>query len=88
MVSTLDILYIVLSLCALVVTAVIVMVGVEATRAIREVQKISQNVEHMTTLLERIAQITFPGIEQVAKGADALGSKLASFLKKKAETFK
>jgi len=88
MVSTLDILYIVLALCAMVITAVIVVVGIQVSQTLREVRSISQNVEHITTLMERVAQIVFPGIERAAQGADALGSKVASFLKKKAEIFK
>ncbi len=88
MVSALDILYIVLALCSIVLTVVIVIFLLEATGAVREVRSISQNIEHITVLIERISQIAFPGIEKAAKSADFLGTKVAGFLKKKSDWFK
>ena len=88
MVSTLDILYLVLSICALILTCVLVVLGIETIRTVREIRDISHNVEQITVLVERIAQVVFPGIEKVARNTGDLGSKVASFIKKKSDYFK
>jgi hypothetical protein len=87
MVSTLDILYIVLAICCIILTCVLTVLGIEAIRVVKDVRKISNNVEHISTLIERIALIVFPGIERVARGADTLEKKVESFIKKKVDKF-
>jgi Tfp pilus assembly protein PilX len=81
----LDILYIVLAFCSLVLTAVLVVFGIEAIRMVRELRRISANVEHIASMVDRVATAVVPGIERVAKGAGILESKVASFLRRKAE---
>jgi len=88
MVSALDILYIVLAICSLTLTVVLVILILEAVGTLKELRNISQNVEHITVLIERISQIVFPGIEKAAKGADLFGTRIAGFLKKKSDWFK
>lgn len=85
MVSTVDLLYIVLTLCSLVVSAVLVVLMVELIRSIRDIRRIANNVEHIASLVDRVAQAVFPGIERMAKGAGALEKKVSSFLQRKAE---
>jgi hypothetical protein len=82
MVSVLDILYVVLAFCALVLTGVAVALGLETIRALGDLRRISQNVEHIASLVERLADIAFPGIEKAAKSADQLGLRVASLIKK------
>jgi hypothetical protein len=85
MVSTLDILYIVLALCSVVITCVLVMLGVELLRVMRDMKQIAHNVEQITVLLERVSQAVFPGIERMARGAGHLDSTIATFFRKKVE---
>lgn len=86
MVSTLDILYIVLAVCTVVLTCVLVVLGIEAIRIVKDVRRISNNVEHITSLAERVAMAVLPGIEHVARGAETLEKKVTSFLHRKAKT--
>jgi hypothetical protein len=85
MVSTLDILYIVLAFCSIVLTVILVVLGVELIGAVRDVRRISTNVEHIASLVDRVANVVFPGIERMAHGAESLEQKVTSFLKKKAD---
>lgn len=84
MVSTLDILYIVLALCSMVVTVVLVILGFELIGAIRDLRRISNNVEHIAGLVDRVAMVVFPGLERMAKGAETLENKVGAFLRRKA----
>jgi hypothetical protein len=85
MVSTLDILYIALAFCSLVLTCILVVLGIELIRVVRDVRRISNNVEHIASLIDRVASVVFPGLERMARGAGSLERKVESFLKKKAE---
>jgi hypothetical protein len=88
MVSTVDVLYLVLSFCAVIVTVILVVLGIELIGAIRDLRRISNNVEHIAGLVDRVATFVFPGIERVAKGAESLERKVGAFLKRKADTIK
>jgi protein involved in ribonucleotide reduction len=87
MVSTLDILYIVLALCSVMVTVVLLLLGFELLGAVRDVRRISKDVEHIAGLVDRVASVVFPGMERVAKGAvqgaEALEKKVTKFLNRK-----
>lgn len=85
MVSTLDILYLVLALCSIVITCMLVLLGVEMLRVVRDMKQIAQNVEQITILLERVSQAVFPGIERLAHGADRLEGMVSKFFRKKVE---
>lgn len=87
MFSAHDLLYLVLAFCAVVITIMVVIVGVQLLDVLRDVKGISRNIEHMTTLVDRVAEIVFPGIERVAKRADSLERGIADFLKKKIDDF-
>jgi hypothetical protein len=55
MVSTVDVLYLVLSFCAVIVTVILVVLGIELIGAIRDLRRISNNVEHIAGLVDRVA---------------------------------
>lgn len=67
MISTLDLLYIVLAVCALVLTVVITMIGVEVFHVVRDVRRISDNVENIAGLVHRLVRIVIPGMEKTAR---------------------
>jgi hypothetical protein len=83
MISTLDLLYLVLAICSLVITCILVLLGVELIRTLRDIRQISHNVEQITSLMERISTAIFPGIERIARRAERAEEKLANFLSKK-----
>ena len=83
MFSSLDILYIVLALCAIVVTCVLVMLSMRISRVLEDAERVASNVEHITTMVERIAQIVFPGVERVAHGADMVEKVIETGIAKK-----
>lgn len=85
MVSTLDILYIVLALCSLVITFILVLLGIELLRVIRDMHQIAHNVEQITILLERLSQAVFPGMERIAHTAGKLEQKVSTFFQKKVD---
>lgn len=85
MVSALDILYIVLTLCALALTGALIVLIIEAIGAVRDMRRISQNVEHIASLVDRVAAIVFPGMEIMARGAESIEKKIGAFLQKKAD---
>ncbi len=82
MLSTLDILYIVLSFCAIAITIMVVLLGAETLRTVRDLRQISSNVEQITHLAQRVALLVFPGVERVAKSADSLERNVAGAIKK------
>lgn len=79
MVSSLDILYLVSAFCIIIITFVLLVLGIELLRVVRDVQRMSTNLEHITYLLERVAQVIFPGIERVAKKAVNVEEKVEEF---------
>lgn len=85
MVSTLDILYIVLAICSLIVTVVLVIFGIELIGAVKDMRRIANNVEHIASMVDRLASIAIPGVELVAKGAQVFERNVGSFLKRKAD---
>jgi hypothetical protein len=82
MISVHDLLYLVLSLGALVVTGVVLAVGIQLMRVLGEFERTTQNIEQITSLLERISRVAFPGIERVAKSTDRAAGKLADSIDK------
>jgi hypothetical protein len=85
MISTLDFLHLVLAFCAIAVTVVLVVLGMESIRIVRDVRRISQNVEHMTSLVDRVASLVVPGVAHMAKGAGEFQESVGDFLHKKAK---
>ncbi|HSI21278.1 MAG TPA: hypothetical protein VLA04_06370 [Verrucomicrobiae bacterium] len=85
MVSTLDILYIVLAFCSVMLTVILVVLGIEVIGVVRDVRRISNNIEHIAGMVDRVAMVVFPGIERMAKGAESIEKTVGSFLKKKAD---
>jgi hypothetical protein len=80
MLSTLDILYLVLSVCVIAITIMIVLLGSELLRVVRDLRSIANNVEQVTHLVRRIASILFPGAERVVQDASDIEGKIHSFL--------
>ena len=70
MISTLDFLYLILALCSITITVMLVLVGAEMLRVLRDVRSISHNVEEISTLLQRVARIVIPGLERITRKAD------------------
>jgi hypothetical protein len=70
MLSTLDILYLTLALCSLVVTVMLVLVGSELLRILRDARSIAYNIEQISHLVHRVAGIVVPGVERAAHKAD------------------
>jgi len=85
MVSTKDLLYLVLSICSLVVTGIILIVGVQLFQVLQDFKNISADVQRISTLVERVATAVFPGMERVAKRADRIQDKVGNFLEKKVD---
>jgi len=85
MISAHDLLYLALTLCSVVVTAMVVLVGVQLFQVLQDVKDISHDVSRMSDLLERVASVVFPGMERVAKRADRIEEKVGSFLEKKVD---
>jgi hypothetical protein len=83
MVNTLDLLYLTLTGCSLIVTIVLVVIGVQLMQVLKDVQRIAAIVEGMSELVDRIAKVVFPGIERSAKHIDGMGSQALSFIEKK-----
>lgn len=80
MITTLDVLYIVLSVCTLVLTIVFALLGLESFKIVRDLRRISQNVEDITQLVHRIARIVFPGVERVANDARNVEERVHGFI--------
>lgn len=70
MISTLDFLYVVLALCSITITVVLVLVGTECIKIMRDVRNISHNVEQIMSMVQRLSGFIFPGLERVARKAD------------------
>ena len=83
MFTSLDVLYIVASICLVAITVSIIMLATQAMQVLRDVNRISQNVEEITVLVEKVAQVVFPGILQVAKKTNQLEEKVEKFIRKK-----
>lgn len=81
-------LYLVASICLLVLTGILVALGVQLSQVIRDLGRIASNVEQMTALMERVAEIVFPGMERIAKKADRAERKIAEFIEDKVNNFK
>lgn len=86
MISSQDLLYLGLTFGTVIVTVILIVLGGQIMRVLQDVRKISRNVEEMTVLVERVAQVVFPGIERVAKRADNLEKKVAAFIEKKVDS--
>lgn len=71
MLSTLDLLYIVLSLCCIIVTVMLVLLGSELLRILKDARSIANNIEQISHLVHRVAAIIIPGVERAAHKADA-----------------
>lgn len=76
MLSTLDILYLVLSLCALIITVMLMLVGSELLRILRDARSIAYNIEQISHLVHRVAGIIVPGVERAARTADRTVSEV------------
>lgn len=85
MISAQSLLYIILTVCLLVLTSVVVILAIQIMQVLQEIKIIARNLEMMTTLIERVAQVVFPGMERVAKRADHLEQKVANFVSEKVE---
>lgn len=83
--SLLDFLYLVLSLCAITVTVVLTVAGVEAIRILKDVRRMADNVERMSHLAEQFASAFLPGLTRAAKGAVKVSKKVEEFMKRKSE---
>jgi hypothetical protein len=70
MLSTLDILYLVLSLCAIILTVMAVLLGSELLRILRDARSIAYNIEQISHLVHRVAAMIIPGFERAAHKAD------------------
>ena len=80
MLTSLDLLYLILSICAIAITVVAVAVGWQILHILHDLEDISRNVAELTVLVERLAQVVFPGFERIAKGAEALEKKATAFV--------
>jgi hypothetical protein len=80
MLSTLDILYIVLAFCAIALTIMGVLLGSEILRIMKDVRTISHNVEQMTLLVRRLVGLVIPGAERVAHDTLDVEDRIHSFL--------
>ncbi len=79
MLSTLDILYIVLAFCAIAITVMLMLLGSEVLRIMRDVRSISRSVEEISLLVQRVARVVFPGVERVAKDVSNVEEKIHHF---------
>lgn len=85
MISAPDLLYLVLAVCVVILTIVLIMLGFQVMEILRDIKRISQSVDQMTALVERVAAVTFPGVERLAKQANRMENKVASFIEKKVD---
>ena len=85
MISTQTLLFLVLTVCLLTLTVVVAILGVQLIQVLQEIKLIAHNIEELTTLVERVAQVVFPGMEKVAKRADRFTEKVGDFISKKVD---
>lgn len=79
MLSTLDILYIVLACCSIAITVMLMLLGSEVLRIMRDIRSISRSVEEISLLVHRVARVVFPGVEKVARDVSNVEEKIHSF---------
>jgi len=82
MLSTLDLLYVSLTIATIIITVVLLLLGVQAMRVLGHVERIAEGVEEVSVLLEKIAEIVLPGIERTAKRLDSVEKTLGHFIEK------
>ena len=80
MLSTLDILYIVLSICTIAITVMLLLLGSELLGIVKDMRSMAHNVEQITTIVRRIASLIFPGTERVARDIGDVEDRIHSFL--------
>ena len=80
MLSTLDILYVVLSICAIAITIMLMLLGSELLGIVKDMRSMAHNVEQITTIVRRIASIIFPGTERIAHDVSDVEDRIHSFL--------
>jgi predicted PurR-regulated permease PerM len=85
MISSLDLLYLVLSIAVIVLTVVMVILGIQLSNVLREVQRTAESVEQISTLLSRLSEVLLGGAERGAKRLDGLGQKLGDYIEKNIE---
>ena len=85
MISTLDLLYLTLALCAIIIAGVVLILGVQLFTVLQDVKRISDDVQRISGLLEKVSAIVFPGMERVAEQADRMERKVSGFLAKTLE---
>ena len=81
--STLDLLYIVLAGCVIIITVLVVLLGLQAIELMQDMKRTAQNIEQITALIEGVAQVVFPSMERSAKSADQASKLISSFIEKK-----
>lgn len=80
---SLEVLYLVASVCLLAITALLIALGIQLMQVLRDLGRISGNIEQMTALLERVALAVFPGMERAAKKAASVERKVEAYIEKK-----
>ena len=84
---SLDLLYLVASVCILTITGFFIALAIQMLRVLGSVDRISRNVEQISYLIDRIAEVIFPGMERVAKRADKAEQKMADFFERKFNSY-
>ena len=87
MVTSLDLLYITLSIAAVALTVVLIMLGVQLSSILREVQRTAASIEKVSTMLEGISGLFLSGVERETQRVDGMGRKLGTFLEKHLDNF-
>jgi len=82
MLSTLDLLYISLTIATIIITVVLLVMGIQAMRILSHIQRIAEGVEEVSALLNKIAEIVLPGLERTAKRLDGVERTLGHYIDK------
>lgn len=85
MISTLDFLYLVIAISVIVLTCVATMVGIELLRTVRDVRRMADNVEKISTLAHQVALVLLPGVGKTAGAVGAIERQVSQFFKKVTE---
>ena len=82
---TQDLFFLVLDFAAFILTGLLIALTIQIMQVLQDVRRIAQNLEQITALVERLAQVSVPGLEHLAKGANRIERKLVNMVEKKVD---
>lgn len=94
MISSASLWYLVASICLMILTGFLVALSIQMLQVLRDVSRISHNLERISFLLEKVTLAFFPGLEKTAdnlgktgESVSEAGHKFAQFIEEKVDSF-